>query len=67
MWEFIVLGEIPGINLQINFWAWLAVVPPALLLAFSVWRVRKQKSLNFWLIAANLYVQRLFIRRRQQA
>jgi hypothetical protein len=56
MWEIIVLGEIPGIDIQINFWAWLAVVPPALLFALSIWRIRKQKSLNFWLIAVSLYL-----------
>jgi hypothetical protein len=59
MWEFIVLGQVPGINIQINFWAWLAIVPPALLFAFALWRVRKQKTLNFWLIAFNLYFSQL--------
>jgi hypothetical protein len=67
MWEFIVLGQVPGINIQINFWAWLAVVPPALLFAFVLWRVRKQKTLNFLLIVASLYMQRGSIRRRQLA
>ena len=62
MWEFIVLGLVPGSNIQINFWAWLAIVPPALLITLSVWRVRKQKTLNFWLIAASLY----FSSRHQQ-
>lgn len=67
MWEFIVLGEIPGSSIQINFWAWLAVVPPALLLALSIWRIRKQKTLNFWVIVASLYLQQRTIRRRQAA
>lgn len=64
MWEFIVLGQVPGINIQINFWTWLAVVPPALLFAFMLWRVRKQKTLNFWLIALNLYFSQLRVSRK---
>jgi|GEM_PF-4592536 len=67
MWEFIVLGQVPGINMQINFWAWLAVVPPALLFTFVLWRVRKQKSLNFWLIALNLYFSQLRLSKKLQA
>jgi hypothetical protein len=67
MWEIIVLGEIPGSNIQVNFWTWLAIVPPALLFATLLWRVRKQKSLNFWLIVANLYLHERLTRHRQSA
>lgn len=55
MWAFIVLGEVPGSNYQINFWTWLAVVPPALLFALAAWRIRKQKTLNLLVIATSLY------------
>ncbi len=64
MWEFIVLGQVPGINIQINFWAWLIVVPPALLFATALWRIRKQKTLNFWLIAFNLYFSQLRVSKK---
>lgn len=55
MWEFIVLGQLPGTSLQINFWTWMAIVPPVLVGILLAWRMNKQKTLNFWIIALSVY------------
>lgn len=42
MYSFLVLGLIPGTNIQLSFWAWLVIMP---LLVASIWKF-KPRMLN---------------------
>lgn len=47
MYSFIVLGIIPGTNIQIGFWAMMALIT-ASLVAFKIYRHRLVKMISAW-------------------
>lgn len=47
MYSFLVLGLIPGTNIQISFWAWM-VLMAGLLIAFKIYRRRVTNYLVSW-------------------
>lgn len=47
MYTFLVLGLIPGTNIQIGFWAWL-IIMLALLLAFRKAKPHLMKLIAIW-------------------
>lgn len=47
MYSFLVLGLIPGTNIEISFWAWL-VLMAGLLIAFKLYRKRVMKLIADW-------------------
>jgi len=51
MWEFIVLGNIPGTSVQVTFETWLYIVGVAVWLAVVVWCMRQRMLFAAWRIA----------------
>jgi hypothetical protein len=49
MWDCIVLGEIPGTNIQVSFEMWLMAVT-ALLAAVLLWRELRTKRVRSYLL-----------------
>jgi hypothetical protein len=74
MWDFIVLGQIPGTQIQVNFETWLAAII-GLLFCMAVLRSIKAIRSSHWLLARRInriiqsaaYTQWLITRRHIQA
>lgn len=64
MQDFIVLGIIPGTNIQINFMVWMVLFVLALGGSYLAWRERTKHTLLLLLIWASLARD---LRRRQRA
>lgn len=62
--ELVVLGIIPGTNIQVGFWSWAALFGIAVGLRYVVKRERREHDIRFLLIRLSLAFT---VRRLQRA
>lgn len=56
MWNFLMLGLIPGTNIQIGLLAWAISLAVLLVFYCVVWRERRKQTLRFLVIRLSLAI-----------
>ena len=54
MWEYIVLGEVPGTSVQVSFETWLLAVACLVAVSIIIWEIRRKKLRSFLLLRLTL-------------
>ena len=56
MYEFIVLGLVPGTDIELGFYLW-AILSGMIALTYICWRIHVVRAATHWIIALSLRQQ----------